>query len=137
MTDIIDILDDERAVPLLAELRTKLDASVLRARLDAARLGGYRLLGLEQDGALVGVLGYRVVQDICWGKTLYIDDLNISADVRGNGYGGQLLEAAKHRARDAGCDHIRLCSGLTRADAHRFYEAHGLKGFSKQFVTDL
>lgn len=137
MIVITQIADPDRAVPLLSELRATLDAATFQRRLLAALAGGYRLLGAEQGDELVGVLGYRIVEDICWGKTLYVDDLNISPDQRGKGVGGKLLGAAKAAATNAACDHIRLCSGLTRLDAHRFYEAHGMNGFSKQFVLKL
>ncbi|MCG3266679.1 GNAT family N-acetyltransferase [Yoonia sp. I 8.24] len=137
MIKIIDPLDIELAVPLLADLRSTLDATTFRTRLNAALEGGYRVLGAEQNGIIIGVLGFRFVHDICWGKTCYIDDLNVAADARGAGIGGLLLQAAKDRARKSDCDHIRLCSGLTRADAHRFYEAHDLRSFSKQFVIAL
>lgn len=32
---------------------------------------------------------------------------------------------------------MRLCSGLWREDAHRFYESHDMKKFSVQFVLNL
>lgn len=137
MMQVIDIADIERALPLLADLRASLDPKTFRARLSAAHKGGYRMLGLEQHGTILAILGYRIVHDVCWGKTYYIDDLNVSVDARGQGLGGRLLEAAKYRACEEACDHIRLCSGMTRTDAHRFYEAHDMMGFSKQFVLNL
>jgi len=137
MTIVSDIEDIELALPLLAELRAALDPATLSARLSAAVAGGYRVLGATQNDNIVGVLGYRITHDICWGRTLYVDDLNIKPDARGTGIGGALLDVAKVRASELGCDHLRLCSGLTRLDAHRFYEAHDLIGFSKQFVIAL
>lgn len=137
MTTISDIEDITLAIPLLADLRAALDPATLATRLSAAVVGGYRVLGATQGGEIMGVLGYRIIHDICWGRTLYVDELTIMPHARGTGIGGALLEAAKARAMDEKCDLMRLCSGLTRLDAHRFYEAHDLKGFSKQFVLAL
>lgn len=137
MITVSTLQDHQSAVPLLSELRATLDSATFSKRLSAALADGYTLLAAEQDGAIAGVLGYRIVHDICWGKTLYVDDLNIAPDLRCSGIGGKLLEAAKTVAREAGCDHLRLCSGLSRTDAHRFYEAHDMQGFSKQFVLKL
>jgi GNAT superfamily N-acetyltransferase len=137
MTKVIDLTHSQSALPLLKELRSSLNDDIFLARLDTAIKGGYRVMGLLKNETVVGVLGYRIVHDICWGKTFYVDDLNVSPDIRGSGIGGQLIEAAKHKAREESCDHLRLCSGLTRTDAHRFYEAHDLNGFSKQFVLAL
>jgi len=138
MTEIRDIDDFELAIPLLVDLRSSLTKAIFMARLSAAIKHGYRVLGASQNNDdLVGVLGYRITRDICWGCTLYIDDLNVAPDARGSGIGKALLDAAKARAAELNCDHIRLCSGLTRTDAHRFYEANDLQGFSKQFVLSL
>jgi GNAT superfamily N-acetyltransferase len=137
MPNVFDITHSDRALPLLKELRSSLNDDIFLARLYTAIKGGYRVMGLHKDEAVVAVLGYRIVNDICWGKTFYVDDLNVSSDMRGSGIGGQLIETAKRKAREENCDHLRLCSGLTRTDAHRFYEAHDLNGFSKQFVLAL
>jgi len=137
MIEIHDIKDIEQAAPLLAELRPSLDPSVFDARLTAAVADGYRLIGATRGDDLVGILGYRTTRDVCWGHSFYVDDLNVAPTARATGVGGQLISAAKTRAVKLGCDHMRLCSGLTRKDAHRFYEAHDLKGFSKQFVLAL
>lgn len=137
MTSVIDITEVDQAGPLLADLRSSLSAKVFHSRLNAAISGGYRMLGLVAGDAVIGLLGYRIVQDICWGKSFYIDDLNVAPGLRGTGHGTTLLDAAKLRAQEEGCDHLRLCSGLRRTDTHRFYEAHDLKSVSKQFVLAL
>lgn len=131
------IQDPRQAITLLRTLRDSIDDPVFEARLKAALAAGYTLLGARDDGALVGVLGYRITHDICWGKTLYVDDLICDPTCRGQGIGGALITAAKDTARHEDCDHIRLCSGLTRTDAHRFYETHALQKFSYQFVQPL
>jgi len=137
MIQVIALSDAGRAEDLLRTLRATLDDATYTSRLKNAVANGYCILGLEDDGAMVGALGYRITFDLCWGKSLCVDDLVVAPDLRGGGHGGALLAAAKAIAQDAQCDHMRLCSGLTRLDAHRFYETNGFGGFSKQFVLAL
>lgn len=136
MTDIRHIENPTDAAPLLKVLRNKLDDASFEMRLTNAVSNGYRLLGAFAGDDMVGVLGYRLVDDLCWGRTFYIDDLVVHPDQRGSGVGAALLNHANSLA-SGGCDCIRLCSGLTRSDAHRFYEANGLERFSLQFVASL
>jgi len=137
MVQIITPLPPDHAADLLRTLRTALSDAAYSHRLRDAVAGGYTLIGAQQGGALRGVLGYRLVHDLCWGKTLYVDDLVIDPDHRGHGLGGALLDAARDCAKIETCDHIRLCSGVTRTEAHRFYRAHGYDSFSTQFVLAL
>ncbi|MGB7316651.1 MAG: GNAT family N-acetyltransferase [Planktotalea sp.] len=131
------LTDPAPALPVLRELRDSLDDAAFNTRLKAAIDAGYQLIAAFDGDAVVGALGYRLVHDICWGQTLYVDDLVITESRRGSGIGGALMDAVLKAAQDLGCDHLRLCSGLARADAHRFYEAHGMAAFSKQFVLAL
>ncbi|PYG31155.1 GNAT family N-acetyltransferase [Pelagimonas varians] len=134
----IETLEDPTpALPVLRELRGTIGEKTFQTRLQAAQKAGYQMMAAFQAEDVVGVLGYRIVHDICWGQTFFIDDLVVTALGRGHGVGGALLGHATQTAHQLECDHIRLCSGLTRVDAHRFYEAHGMTGFSKQFVLAL
>ena len=123
------------AEPLLRQLRSDLDDLAFTTRLARAAAQGYRVLrARDASGALVGALGYRIRDDLCWGRTLYVDDLIVVPTRRGAGIGQGLMSFAREIARKS-VDHIRLCSGVSRADAHRFYEANGLVRSSFQFVA--
>ncbi len=119
--------------PLLKVLRDGLADDVFHDRLKRALDNGYRVLIAEDQGCL----GYRITHDVFWGKTLFIDDLVVRPDMRNFGIGKALLNAAKQEASAHGCDHIRLCSGLTRQQAHRFYEQNGFARTSLQFCYAL
>ena len=129
--------DMSAAVPVLRLLRGAVPEAVLAARLEAARREGYRVLLAYEGGDVTGVLGFRVTTDLCWGRTFYVDDLVVRPEWRGQGVGARLLARARETADEMRCDHLRLCSGLSREEAHRFYEAQGLRRSSLQFVRAM
>ena len=129
--------DLSQAIPILRVLRAGLDHGVFQDRLERAVQGGYQMILAQLDGQAAGCLGYRIFHDVCWGKSLYVDDLVVLAQHRGNEIGAALISAARDTARSGGCDHIRLCSGLDRQAAHRFYERHDLNRTSLQFACPL
>ncbi|MBT0959344.1 GNAT family N-acetyltransferase [Alphaproteobacteria bacterium KMM 3653] len=138
MTVVIEPCGEVSVIaPLLRVLRDGLEASLFEARLTRAIAGGYHALVARGDGGVLGCLGYRLCDDICWGRTFYVDDLVVLPQARGSGVGGALWDAAKAEGAAQGCDHLRLCSGLSRAEAHRFYEANGLARTSLQFFFAL
>ena len=50
------------------------------------------------------------------------------------GVGRLLLDAAAAWARERGCSHLQLDSGLGRKDAHRFYLANGMEQWALVFT---
>lgn len=135
MTIQIDSTGDTNVIaPILKVFRSGLDDALLDIRLSRSLKGGY-LAFIAHGGN--GLLGYRLTEDVYWGKTFYIDDLVVLPHLRGTGIGAALLERAKVEARALGCDHVRLCSGLSRTNAHRFYEQNGLERTSLQFSHSL
>ena len=131
-------LDDAaRAEALLRQLRNALDDATFFERLARAKAQGYRVIAaFDAENAMHGVLGYRIADDLCWGRTFYVDDLVVDRRVRGQGYGAALMKHACALAAED-CDHMRLCSGLSREEAHRFYETHRLERKSYQFVAAI
>lgn len=131
----IDLCEDiEIIAPILKLLRGAIEDDLFYDRLKQALNNEYRCL-VARDAR--GLLGYHVTYDVFWGKTFYIDDLVVQPDQRSAGIGAQLLERAKLEARVLNCDHMRLCSGLSRPDAHRFYERNGFARSSLQFSCSL
>lgn len=128
----IDPCEDIAVIaPILKLLRGGFEEDMFQQRLTRALNNGYRCFVASNAR---GLLGYHVSYDVFWGKTLYIDDLVVEPNHRSAGIGAHLVEHAKREARALECDHIRLCSGLTRADAHRFYEQNGFAKSSLQFA---
>ena len=135
MSQEIDHCEDIDVIaPILKLLRGTVANDLYHTRLEQALSNGYRCFVTSDASAL---LGYHIAHDVFWGKTFYIDDLVVEPKQRGSGIGAHLLERAKREARALDCDHIRLCSGLARADAHRFYEQNGFAKSSLQFSFSL
>ena len=94
---------------------------------DIAATPGTDVLVAELDGEVVGMcqlITFRHLQHR-GGRCAEIESMHVRPDLRGDGVGGVLLEAAVEAARAAGCYRVQLTSNAARADAHRFYERHG------------
>ncbi len=61
------------------------------------------------------------------GPVALLDELYVKPDVRGQGMGAALLEAAFAVARARGSQWFELDTGEDDVDARRFYERHGLR----------
>jgi GNAT superfamily N-acetyltransferase len=95
----------------------------------------YRLMFVrDQNGCVVSILGFRVVEFLWSGITLYVDDFATLSSARGKGFGHILMEWAINYAKECDCEEISLDSGYSRNDAHRFYLNHGFKLTSHHFV---
>jgi len=86
------------------------------------------------DEPLLRQLRNALSNDLCWGRTLYVDDPIAWKDTRGKRLGAQLLSHVQDLARVDG-DHSRLCSRRARFDPHRFYEVQSLTRPSFQFAA--
>ena len=123
-----------RAARTLLELRPAFQsADALVARIDdVQRAGGYRLLGSfedDSDADAAGVAGFRIVEFLPWGRSLYVDDFITAEGHRGRGHAGALFDWLLAEARREGCGELHLDSavGPEREDAHRFYFRHGMR----------
>ena len=60
-------------------------------------------------------------------KSLYIDDLCVDEDIRGQHIGSRLYEAVVECAKDNGCYNVTLNVWSCNESAMKFYEKCGLK----------
>ena len=60
-------------------------------------------------------------------RTLYIDDLCVDENIRGQHIGSKLYEYVKDFARKSGCYNLTLNVWSLNAGAQKFYEACGMK----------
>ena len=69
-------------------------------------------------------VGHNVMTDV---KTLYIDDICVDENCRGQHVGSSLYAYIKDYARSIGCYNVTLNVWTCNPDAMRFYESCGLK----------
>ncbi|GAC1516282.1 MAG: GNAT family N-acetyltransferase [Gemmatimonadaceae bacterium] len=134
-----DDADIARCFGVLRELRPHLaSAHDLVVRVHRQRDdGGYQLAYLEQDGEVLAVAGFRLMECLAWGRILYVDDLVTHGTRHGQGYGQKLMAWLVDRARANDCDQLHLDSGVQRFGAHRFYLASRMNITAHHFAIDL
>ncbi|WP_211472626.1 GNAT family N-acetyltransferase [Collimonas humicola] len=130
--------DLDASFPVMKELRPHLsDRAAYKEQVARQRAQGYRLLGAWRDGAIVGLAGYRLQDNLLYGRFVYVDDLVVSAALHRSGFGERLLQAARQQAAALNCRHLVLDTGLHMALAQRFYFRQGLLAKGMHFVESL
>jgi ribosomal protein S18 acetylase RimI-like enzyme len=115
--------DLEKCYPIMKELRKDLSLpDFLELYNKAHQHNSYEIIAIEKDGALLSVMGYRILYDFVHGKHLYIDDLVSSETHRSKGLGTLLIKHAEELAKEMGCRGLRLCTGIENESAKKFYE---------------
>ena len=123
--------------PVMKELRPHLGQEEFVERVLRQQASGYRIACLDQEDAPVAVAGFRLGENLAWGRFLYVDDLVTASSHRSRGYGAALLEWLKAYAIKQGCHQLHLDSGMQREDAHRFYEREGVTRTGFHFAMSL
>jgi GNAT superfamily N-acetyltransferase len=127
----------ERCAPVMRELRATLTEPEIVERIQQQRYEGYRLAFVEIENAVVAVAGYRVLENLVYGRFLYIDDLVTRAESKRNGFSGLLFDWLLKEARKERCAAVALDSGVQRFEAHRFYFRHGMDITAHHFTMWL
>ena len=113
------------------------DAEAFIARVQYQCTQGYALVGWQTHGTLVALAGYRILENLAWGRFLYVDDLVVRSDQQGHGHGQALFRWLVSEARAQGCAQLHLDSGVQRFGAHRFYLAGHMDITSHHFALTL
>ena len=111
----------------MAQLRPHLDADALVAQLLRQFDEGFRAHVLYDAGAPRAYAGWRVHENLVYGRHMYVDDLVTDETARSRGYGKAMLDWLKAEAKRLGCARLQLDSGTWRKDAHAFYLREGLR----------
>ena len=126
------------SLTLMRILRPHLDdAERYQAQLQRQAAQGYRLLAALDEGEVVGLAGYRELENLLYGRFLYVDDLVVQPARQRDGLGYQLLAAVRSEALDRGCSHLILDTGLHMPLAQRFYFRQGLLARGLHFAERL
>ncbi len=129
--------DIERCYPVMVELRPRLKQEEFVERIRRQEQAGFRLLYLEMDGQVKCVAGFRILENLAWGKFLYVDDLVTKSAEVNRGYGSAVFDWLVRYARGQGCEQLHLDSGVQRYEAHRFYMHKGQAITSHHFAMKL
>lgn len=123
--------------PVMRELRPHIAEEQFLSRVRSQESAGYRLVYVQTSNTVVAVAGFRIGENMAWGRFLYVDDLATRSEYRSNGYGAELLSWLKQEAAKEGCEQLHLDSGMQRKEAHRFYEREGMSMASFHFVDKV
>jgi GNAT superfamily N-acetyltransferase len=130
--------DYQAAFSVMRELRPHLaDAAAFAAQARRQHAQGYRLLAAWQDDKVQGLAGYRLQENLVYGRFLYVDDLVTTAEARRHGIGARLIDALRAEARQQECAQLVLDTALGNAFAQRFYFRQGLLATAMHFRQAL
>ncbi|MFF5446354.1 GNAT family N-acetyltransferase [Streptomyces sp. NPDC012888] len=129
---------DSELLPVLRELRPHLTPQLFREVYERGHAQGLRFTAAyAADGSCVGAAGWRIVDNTCSLRKLYVDDLVTAESARSTGVGQALLAHLEDLAREAGCHEFDLDSGTHRTGAHRFYLRERMDIVAFHFSRDL
>ena len=132
--NIVQLTDIAACHAIIVELRPHLtDANSFLRQVMRQREQGYRLTAAWCGGQIVGLVGYRLQENLLYGRFVYVDDLVVLNPHRNDGIGAKLLSLARAYAIGTNCGHLVLDTGLHKALAQRFYFRHGLLANSLGF----
>jgi GNAT superfamily N-acetyltransferase len=123
--------------PVMRELRPHVAEDAFLSRVRGQEGAGYRLACVEAAEGVVAVAGFRILENLAWGRFLYVDDLVTLPDHRSKGHGARLLAWLRGCGIKEGCGQLHLDSGTHRTDAHRFYEREGMRMSSFHFAENI
>jgi len=122
---VVRLADSEievaKCFPLMVQLRPHLTPQSFAESVARQQESGYRLAYVEDAEVVRAVAGFRVMEMLASGRSLYVDDLVTDETERSKGYGGALLDWLSTQAKSQGCSQLQLDSGVHRFAAHRFY----------------
>lgn len=121
------INDVELLFSTISELRPHLTLETFKEQLAIQFQEGYQLIFIGDKKEAFATLGFRTLNLLYSGKTLYIDDLVTNSLHQKKGYAKLLFDWVKNYAKENNYEHLSLDSGFSRKDAHRFYLNQGLE----------
>jgi len=129
--------DITRCMPVMQQLRPHIPQADFLPRIRRQMQQGYRLAMLERDSVVIALAGFRLNENLAWGRFLYVDDLITDETRRSSGTGKALLNWLADVARKENCQQLHLDSGVQRLDTHRFYLREGMHIAGHHFTLPL
>ena len=130
----------ERCFPLMHQLHPALteDSFVDRVHPATAARGLSTHFYRTRRITIVSISGFRILNVLWSGRTLYVEDL-VTDELprRSQGYGNAMLTWLIAHARESGCDTFSLDCATHRRESHAFYFRHGLRITDYHFQLPL
>jgi len=129
----------QETYPVMKQLHTHLADNYVELVAYMQKHKGYKLFRCVDDqGSLVALVSYTIEMRLSAnGKLMYLEDLVIDEQYRGQGLGTKLLDFACEHAKQAGCTALTLDCGIQRLESHEFYKKRGLKNDGLNFKINL
>lgn len=128
-------LDVKKCFDLMKALRPLLKGpEEFAIQVQRQQKQSYKILGLEIDGKLLALAGYREAENLIHGKFIYVDDLVTAPEGRGHNYGQTVLLEICSIARQLGKEKVILDTAISNARAQKFYYREGFLGLGMHFV---
>ncbi len=122
---------------LISELRRHLTlADFIDKVKKMSEFTGYELVYLNDCG-IKAVAGIRMSEWLHSGCYLEIEELITDESSRSKGYGGTLFDWICCYAKENKCKQVKLVSGASREEAHRFYLNKGMVFEAKYFSLNI
>lgn len=88
----------------------------------------------ESEGQVVATALFTLCRDVMYGDQPFavIENIVVSSNCRGSGYGSALMSHLKTLGREHRCTKIMLLSSASRSEAHTFFEKCGYRGDLKR-----
>ncbi|PSL47936.1 ribosomal protein S18 acetylase RimI-like enzyme [Chitinophaga niastensis] len=143
MPSVQTALDDKSLLAcseVILFLRPHLQQQQLLQQIKEMQQEDYRIVYITADedpSKVVAFAGYRHMQKLFSGKTIYIDDLACLPDYQGRGYAASLLNHIKALAKTEGLSSVQLDSGHALFPAHRLYHRQGFRISAHHFTQPL
>src|SRR5690606_8605745 len=124
----------EACFPVMQQLRPHLQTPAdLLARVRRMAGEHYQILCVWQHDAVIAAAGYRLQENLIYGRFLYVDDLVTRDDRLVQGHVARLVDELSHNAGQESCAKLVLDTGLSNALAQRFYFRQGLLSGAMRF----
>jgi len=133
MTDITIRPVDEKDFPQIVDLFSefalfeKMPDKMVNSvdRMKAERDFFNCFVAVSADNRIIGYVTYFFAYYTWIGKSLYMDDLYVKPEFRGNGVGTRLIQQVANLAKNSGCHKLRWQVSQWNSPAIDFYKSLG------------
>lgn len=123
IVEIREVEDIEKSWIVMNQLRKNITQEKYVGLVkEAMEIENYKLFATKEDEEIRGLIGIQPMLTLYYGRYIWICDLIVKEEYRYHGYGEMLMKYVENYANSNNYEKIALSSGITRIDAHKFYE---------------